>query len=368
MKKPNTAVTVYIERYTGEDYEEHELGGIPELIDAIKLQDTGPREASRAIRKKLKYGTVHRQLRALTILDALIANGGRTFQRTFADEPLLERLRIAATSPTTDPDVKARLRELFAQWAREYKDTHGLQSIAVLYKQFPQRKKPTPRPVSTSGPSQSSSTPRSPTSPPSTSHAGSSSSTTRPASKSVSEGSGWRSHKKSKSKTPAPFNLEKEKPQLNQTLANASVSTTNLTNALKRINREKERPSQKPEIVQQYQTCKQLKKSVQRYIQHIESEQWLGSLIHAHEELTMALEMYEIYDKPIEEDSDSENEWDTPALQSEQLADRTARMSLKENSPPPPPPPPRPVEKAEDDNPFGDEYEIDDENVKWKEV
>ena len=32
-----------------------------------------------------KYGNMHRQLRALTILDALISNAGTRFQRTFAD-------------------------------------------------------------------------------------------------------------------------------------------------------------------------------------------------------------------------------------------------------------------------------------------
>jgi hypothetical protein len=36
-----------------------------------------PTEAARAIRKKLKYGTVHRQLRALTLLDAMLLNGDR---------------------------------------------------------------------------------------------------------------------------------------------------------------------------------------------------------------------------------------------------------------------------------------------------
>lgn len=40
---------------------------IPEIVDAINLQPEGPAEASRAIRKKLKYGNTHRQLRALTV-------------------------------------------------------------------------------------------------------------------------------------------------------------------------------------------------------------------------------------------------------------------------------------------------------------
>lgn len=134
QKKPYSAVTVDVERLTGEAYEEDDLSGIPDLVEVIKLQPTGPTEAARAIRKKLKYGSVHRQLRALTILDGLIQNAGPRFQRTFADEPLLERLRVCGTSDLSDPDVKKKCSILFRSWAAEYKNTPGLDRIARLYK------------------------------------------------------------------------------------------------------------------------------------------------------------------------------------------------------------------------------------------
>ncbi len=53
----------------------------PDLVEVIKLQGSGPTEAARAIRKKLKYGNVHRQIRALVLLDGLIQNAGPRFQR-----------------------------------------------------------------------------------------------------------------------------------------------------------------------------------------------------------------------------------------------------------------------------------------------
>lgn len=133
QKKPYSAVTVTIENLTGERYEEDDLSGIPELVEVIGLQGTGPSEAARAIRKKLKYGSVHRQIRALVILDGLIQNAGPRFQRAFADEPLLERLRVCGTSDLSDPDVKNKCRELFRQWA-QYANTAGLQQIARLHK------------------------------------------------------------------------------------------------------------------------------------------------------------------------------------------------------------------------------------------
>lgn len=99
----------------------------------IKLQASGPAEAARSLRKKLKYGNAHRQLRSLTLLDGLIQNAGPRFQRAFVDEPLLERLRVCGTSDLSDPDVRKKCSELFRSWASEYKNTPGLERIAGLH-------------------------------------------------------------------------------------------------------------------------------------------------------------------------------------------------------------------------------------------
>ena len=137
QKKPYSSVTVTIENLTSERYEEDDVGGIPDLVEVVGLQSTGPTEAARAIRKKLKYGSVHRQIRALVLLDGLIQNGGARFQRTFADEMLLERLRVCGTSDLSDPLVKDKCKELFRSWAVEYKNTRGLEQIAGLYRVSP---------------------------------------------------------------------------------------------------------------------------------------------------------------------------------------------------------------------------------------
>jgi len=134
QKKPYSAVTVAVEQLTSEQFEEDDLSGIPDLVEAIKLQATGPAEAARAIRKKLKYGNVHRQLRALTLLDGLIQNAGSHFQRTFADEMLLERLRVCGTADLSDLLVRDKCKVLFRQWASEYKNVRGLEQISGLYK------------------------------------------------------------------------------------------------------------------------------------------------------------------------------------------------------------------------------------------
>lgn len=359
-KKPYTAVTVQIDRLTSEQYEGDDMTGIVDLIEVIRLQSGGPTEAARAIRKKLKYGSVHKQLRALTILDGLIENAGPRFQRAFADEPLLERLRVAATASISDPEVKKKCSILFRQWATSYSTTPGMERIAALHKQLPQRKKP-PRQeqsrvlkdsepgenedpfghrVSVSGGGGPMQSLRSPTS--STSQSSSSTSGGGGGPSLIPYGQTTSTHankvsKTKKSKEPKPFNLEKEKPQLLQTIASSSVASTNLMNSLKLINRESKRVSDDPETVNRFETCKLLRRQVLRYIQYVESEQWLGSLINANEGLVEALMAFEVLDKDLEDDSDSEvdgdesdedvNEWD-----SDEAAEADKRKKGKGNN------------------------------------
>ena len=253
-----------------------------------------------------KYGNLHRQLRALTILDFLIQNAGERFLREFADEPLLERLRIAGTDSVSDPLVKQKCKVLFGQWAVTYKDTPGMSKITALYKQLPKRKQPATQakakvlreganinePVMGHTVSVS---------------AGNGPSTTLSSPKQKSKSKKEKKDKKSSSLS-RNFNLEKERPEILQTLASASVASTNLLNALKLVNRESTRVSEDAECISRFEICKKLRHQILRYIQHIESEEFLGGLIHANEELVTALMAFEVLDKSYDYDSDSDDD------------------------------------------------------------
>lgn len=197
-----------------------------------------------------------------------------------------------------------------------------------------------------------------------------------------------------------------------QTIAASNQSATNLTNSLKRLNRETTQPSADPQIQQLYAQCRKLRKDVLIYIQRTENEEWVGTLINANEELVQALSHYERASKPIEQDSDSDA-WSASDSDgegskvgpqkrtstggsssiAEDLASRLRATSLSKEVPPPRPPrpvavesppakPPRPMpmtsanarfcvrrENADcrgkqpvdddDDDPFGDEHVIE---------
>ncbi|KAF2124007.1 hypothetical protein P153DRAFT_303236, partial [Dothidotthia symphoricarpi CBS 119687] len=350
-KKPFSAVSVQVDRLTGEQYEENDVGGIVDLIEVIRIQASGPTEAARALRKKLyvyssKYGNVHRQIRALVILDALIQNAGSRFQKAFADEPLLERLRILARDDMVDAEVRQKVNVLFRQWAVAYKATPGLEHIAALHKELPRTKRPQPQ-QSRIVRQQDAEAARereeqSPPSTPQYNRRPEPSSTPSSSSRPVALGhtsqhsSIFKRDKKDKKSSKKAFNLDKEKGQVLETIASANVSSTNLLNGLQLINREQQRVSENPEVMRRFESCKQLRRQILRYIHLVESEQFIGPLLNANDELVKALMAFEVMDKSIDDDSDSDDE--SGSTSTAQAA--MSRMKVEDT---PPTKPPRPM-------------------------
>ncbi|KAI5271747.1 hypothetical protein E4T47_04942 [Aureobasidium subglaciale] len=393
QRKPYSAVSVQIDRLTSEQFEEDDLSGIIDLVEVIRIQSSGPTEAARAIRKKLsKYGNAHRQIRALNILDGLIQNAGNRFQKTFADEPLLERLRLMVRDDMVDPEVRNKCNVLYRQWAVAYKDTPGLHNIAALYKQLPQK----PRPRHSQAKSKvlreteaDAHEDPSPTPPPapavshsrghsrSGSTANASTSTSRPVTLtptphySIREAVKASTKKKDKNATATKFSFEKEKPNMIQSIAQASIASTNLLNALQLINRENERVSENMEVLNRFEVCKLLRRNILRYIQLVESDEWIGSLLSANDELVKALTSYEIMDRSLDDDSDSDAWEHMPDNHATGVESQLAGLKLGEAAPPKPPRPGNlamPAKpdfgkaKVEESDESENEYEEDDED------
>ncbi|EKD15285.1 vhs domain containing protein [Drepanopeziza brunnea f. sp. 'multigermtubi' MB_m1] len=380
-KKPYSAVTVAVENLTSWSHEADDLAGIPGLVEAITLQATGPAEAARSIRKKLKYGNVHQQIRALTLLDGLISNAGARFQRTFADEMLLERLRVCGSSDLSDPQVKNKCMELFRQWAVEYKNIRGLEQIAGLYKQLPRRKqmvtqekskvlKETENPFE--GEDDEEETPAPATHARQTS-LGQSSKSSKPSFAHIplmsSHANDKKAKKDKKKKNAKTFNLEAEKGKMKEIIADSSIASTNLLNALRTVNREREQVSENENVQREFDVCKALRRQILRYIQLVPGDEYLGSLLNANDQLVEALMTFEQLDRSIDADSDSDDELATQQhmykVMSEkgkenEAAQQLAGLSIGKRAPPPPRKPPRPViPQPEEDE---DDVEEEDEN------
>lgn len=132
--KPHTATSQWIEILSGPKYSEDDYEGLPELIESIRLQPTtGATECSRALRKKLKYSSVAGQLRALTILNALVVNCGTRFQVTFANDQLVERIKYMAGDPLCDEKVKRKLMSILKSWSSQFAKDPKMHTVAGLY-------------------------------------------------------------------------------------------------------------------------------------------------------------------------------------------------------------------------------------------
>ena len=287
-------------------------------------------------------------------------NAGSRFQKRFADEMLLERLRILPTDDMVDLEVRQKCNQLYRGWAQTYKDTPGMTSIATLYKQLPKKQRPvasqskviretereaqenpfgteeelvaaptshavsampsTPPPGSRRGSVAGPSTPTSSSSPAAGHSRTPSKSQTQADPEHISGGGIWGHHsRKSKHKQnsstssqkgqqPKIFSLEKEKPAMLSAIAQSSIASTNLLNSMRHLNRETSRVSEDTECLKRFETCKALRRQILRYIQLVESEQWIGSLLNANDELVKALIAFEVADKSVDDDSDSDNE------------------------------------------------------------
>ena len=59
-----------------------------------------------------------------------------------SDEPLLERLRVLVSEPTTDHHVKRKAVELFGSWSVNFRNEKGMERLAGLRGQTLPKKVP----------------------------------------------------------------------------------------------------------------------------------------------------------------------------------------------------------------------------------
>lgn len=293
------------------------------------------------------------------------------------DEPLLERLRILARDDTVDVEVRQKANVLFRQWAVAYKGTAGLERIAALHKELPRTKRPQPQQsrIVRQQDDEAAREREEHSPPPSPPHAkrpephhAPSSSSSRPVALGnavpLPSSSIFKRDKKDKKSKAKAFNLEREKGQLLETIASANVASTNLLNGLQLINREQQRVSENAEVMRRFEHCKQLRRQILRYIHLVESEQYIGGLLNANDELVKGLMAFEIMDKSIDDDSDSDNELSSSppnesAMAGLRIADHAPAKPPRPMSIPIPPAlaPAKTApdsEPEEDDDPFSD--------------
>lgn len=270
----------------------HHPTSIPELVESINLQASGPSEAARCIRKKLKYGSVHGQKRALTILGALVENCGPRFQTTFADERLIQQIKLTAADPLVDSTVRRKLMRLLLSWQIQYSKEPTMRTLSVLYaacgggrekaEREAQRKRSEAEEVYRK---QEDARRRE-------MQIRMDRKTAEKLQKEEDK-KGKKAGKNGQTQQRRRFDYEKEKPAILNHLAVSSRSASNLVNALQHINRDKESVASNAKVQQTLGAVKNERKVLVRYIQLCQDEEMVGALIEANERIMIALQLYD---------------------------------------------------------------------------
>ncbi|KDE03129.1 hypothetical protein MVLG_06366 [Microbotryum lychnidis-dioicae p1A1 Lamole] len=311
-EKPHSSISALIDILTLDKYDEDDYEGITELVEVTNLQATGPAEASRAIRKKLKYSNVHGQLRALTILKALVENCGTKFQSTFANESLVERIKLMAGDPHTDERVKKKIMATLASWYRQFKDDPRMQLVAGLYACCGGGKKATTR----TGATEAYERERRRYEEEVAARTERKAAEQRAKLKRMEAECKAREEAKNKAKkgyapkTRRPkFDFQAEKPKIMSAVGSGTQAAQALINALQLVNREKESVTTTARVQECLAKAKADRKVVVRYIQLVDSDvegDYIGALIATNEQVLVALALYDRMSKPIDLDSDDE--------------------------------------------------------------
>ncbi|KAG2733091.1 hypothetical protein G9P44_004081 [Scheffersomyces stipitis] len=153
-EKPYTSISVKINQLASnknDDIDDSIELYLSDLLELIKLQpNSGAVEAARAVRKKIKYGdTVQEQLRALSILELLVLNGGKNVGPTLArDDKLIDVLKgilsgngKTGTGLSYDKEIFDQVRALAIGWKSELAELDGYKYLASLWQFVPKKSK-----------------------------------------------------------------------------------------------------------------------------------------------------------------------------------------------------------------------------------
>ncbi|KAF9040439.1 hypothetical protein BDZ89DRAFT_1100184 [Hymenopellis radicata] len=282
-EKPHSSITDWIEILTANTVAEEAYDGIPELVDSINLQPhAGPTEASRAVRKKLKHGTAHQQYRALVILKALVENCGDKFKSSFTDGQLTDAIKHLASDSTTDR----------RSWHDQFQSDPSMHIFSSLYVQAARdRPHATESMVDPEAQKRKLEEAR---------RKAQEKQEAKERARLEEEKRKKEKHAKKNRPKRTPFNFETEKPKVLASIVDASQASSNLVNAIMLVNTETDSVQTNQRVQECLDTTKLVRKQIVRYIQLVENEEIIGTLIESNERIINSLLLYDNASKPSE--------------------------------------------------------------------
>ncbi|CAM9158876.1 unnamed protein product, partial [Lampetra planeri] len=132
----STPVGQRIERATSGALQSEDWGLNMEICDIINETDEGPRDAVRALKKRIVGNKNFRELMlSLTVLEACVKNCGHRFHVLVTSQDFVEGVLVRSILPKYNPPtaLQDRVLSLIQSWADAFRSAPSLAGVVYVY-------------------------------------------------------------------------------------------------------------------------------------------------------------------------------------------------------------------------------------------
>uniref|UniRef100_A0A1A7XTX5 Target of myb1-like 2 (Chicken) n=2 Tax=Iconisemion striatum TaxID=60296 RepID=A0A1A7XTX5_9TELE len=135
----STPVGQCVERATDGGLQSEDWSLNMEICDIINETDEGPKDAMRALKKRLSGNRNYREVMlALTVLEACVKNCGHRFHIQVANKDFIDGVLVKIISPKTNPPtiVQDKVLSLIQSWADAFRSSPDLTGVVHIYEEL----------------------------------------------------------------------------------------------------------------------------------------------------------------------------------------------------------------------------------------
>ncbi|XP_044037181.1 TOM1-like protein 2 isoform X1 [Siniperca chuatsi] len=135
----STPVGQCIERATDGGLQNEDWTLNMEICDIINETDEGPKDAMRALKKRLSGNKNYREVMlALTVLETCVKNCGHRFHVQVASRDFIDGVLVKIISPKTNPPtiVQDKVLSLIQAWADAFRSSPDLTGVVHIYEEL----------------------------------------------------------------------------------------------------------------------------------------------------------------------------------------------------------------------------------------